>query len=64
MIRWCRYVDDMADSKQLLEDLRKLAKQADEVFSRLGLTCKGWTFSGSDPPDAVNKDGIVQLELS
>ena len=59
LIRWCRYVDDFAESKRMIAALREIAKQADEVFARIGLTCKGWTFSGSDPPEAVSKTGVT-----
>ena len=57
LIRWCRYVDDLAESKMKLEELKEISKQADEVFDSIGLRCKGWTFSGSDPPEVVTKTG-------
>ena len=56
-IRRCRYVDDFAKSAKLLEELLILTKQADAVFSEIGLTCKAWTFSGSDPPEVVTMKG-------
>ena len=59
LIRWCRYVDDFGESKRRLAELKELARQADEVFARIGLTCKGWTFSGFDPPEAVSKTGVT-----
>ena len=31
---------------------------ADQLLSMVGLQCKGWTFSGEDPPEKVSKDGF------
>ena len=59
LIRWCRYVDDFAESRGNLADLQLLSARADDVFSRIGLKCKGWTFSGSDPPEVVIKAGAA-----
>ena len=41
LIGWCRYVDDLAESKTKLGQLKLVSKQADEVFARIGLTFKG-----------------------
>ena len=56
-IRRCRYVDDMAKSAKSLEELEILTKEADFVFGEIGLKCKGWTFSGSDPPEVIKMKG-------
>ena len=53
-----RYVDDVQDSKSKQEDCFKLAENADEAFSRIGLVCKAWTFTGLPPPPAVSKDSV------
>ena len=53
-----RYVDDLLDSKSGLEDCLRLTKVADEVFSRVGLVCKGWTYSTLPPSPKVSKDGL------
>ena len=52
------YVDDAAESKSTMEECIKLARDADEVFARVGLKCKAWSFSGQDPDDRVSKDGV------
>ena len=53
-----RYVDDLMDSKSSLEECLSLTKEADEVFSRIGLVCKSWTYSGLPPSPKVSKDGL------
>ena len=52
------YVDDASDSKCTKEECVKLAADADEVFARVGLSCKAWTYSGEDPEEKVSKDGV------
>ena len=49
-----RYVDDMADSKATKQEILDLIKKADEVFSRVNISCKGWTKTGEDPPEEVS----------
>ena len=53
-----RYVDDLQESKPTLQQCLNLAKQADQLFSQLGLLCKAWTFSGIPPSPTVSKDGL------
>ena len=53
------YVDDAGDSKETKEECKKLADEADEVFSRVNLKCKAWTYSGEDPDSKVSKDGAT-----
>ena len=53
-----RYVDDLQDSKSTEKECFKLAKAADELFEKVGLTCKGWNFSGLPPSPAITKDGL------
>ena len=48
-----RFVDDLGDSAKDKETLKKLIDDADELFSSVGLACKGWTMSGSSPPPDV-----------
>lgn len=45
--------------KETIEELIKLAKDADELFALVGLICKAWTMSGSSPPEVVSKDGVT-----
>lgn len=58
LLRLCRYVDDIGDSKTSLEDCKKITEEADEVLGSVGLNVKGWTYSSEDPPEKVSKDGI------
>ena len=53
-----RYVDDLQESKESQLQCLHLAKQADEEFSKVGLECKAWTFSGLPPSPAVSNDGV------
>ena len=57
-LRFCRYVDDLGNSKPSLEQCQELSRRADELFARVSLECKGWSFSGQDPPERVTKDGF------
>ena len=52
-----RFVDDLSASGESLETLKQLSKEADEVFSQVGLGCKGWSYSGSSPPADVAEEG-------
>ena len=56
-IRLCRYVDDLGESSHDNEFLKKIVQQADEIFGKIGLKCKGWTFEGEDPPENIMKAG-------
>ena len=49
-----RFVDDIADSAAKKETLEKITGQADYFFDKLGLGCKGWSYSGSNPPEEVS----------
>ena len=53
-----RYVDDLQESKSSQEECFRLAKAADQLFEKVGLKCKAWTFSGLPPSPAVSKDGL------
>ena len=52
-----RFVDDCGDSKETMEKSKALVKEVDDVFDRVSLKCKGWTFSGEIPPVEVCEDG-------
>ena len=52
-----RFVDDLGSSAGTKETLETITKQADVFFDKLGLACKGWTFSGSNPPPEVAEEG-------
>ena len=53
-----RYVDDLQDSKGTIQECRDLTISADKLFSQVGVECKGWTISGSPPPEIVSKDSL------
>ena len=53
-----RFVDDLGDSDESLEAVKKLIAKADELFESVGLQCKGWSISGSNPHPDVTKDEI------
>ena len=55
------YVDDMGESKTNLEDCINLTVAADRVFNEVGLKCKMWTVSGSNPSEIVSQDGLRVL---
>ena len=57
MVRESRFVDDLADSDKDKETIEKLKKDADEAFESVGLKCKGWSQSGSNPHPDVTSDG-------
>jgi hypothetical protein len=52
-----RFVDDLGDSAESLEILKKLIAEADMFFEQVGLACKGWSLSGSSPPPEVCEEG-------
>ena len=52
-----RFVDDLGDSDENVEMIKNLIEDADSLFTKVGLACKGWTVSGSDPPEEVTEDG-------
>ena len=41
--------------------MKQLSKEADEVFSQVGLGCKGWSYSGSSPPADVAEENKVSI---
>ena len=57
LLKDSRFVDDLADSECKKEDLKKLIEDADKIFESVGLSCKGWSVSGEDPPEDVCEDG-------
>ena len=54
-----RFVDDLANSGKNQDDVKNLIKSADEVFRSVGLECKGWSISGSNPHPDVTSDGVA-----
>ena len=58
LINGRRYVDDCGDSRTSKDKCVVLAAECDEVFNRVGLTCKSWTMTGDDPDEKVSKDGV------
>ena len=57
MLKDSRFVDDLGDSAENIELIKSLCDDADELFAQVGLSCKGWTVSGSDPPEDVAEEG-------
>ena len=57
LLRDSRFVDDLGDSDHNTEMIKDLIEDADTLFDKVGLACKGWTVSGSDPPAEVTDDG-------
>ena len=54
-----RYVNNMGESKQSKQECDSLRRDADKVFSSVGMRCKAWTISGLKPDDSVSKDGLT-----
>ena len=52
-----RFVDDLGHSEASKDTLEKLVNEADNLFSQVGLACKGWSISGSSPPPDVCEEG-------
>ena len=46
----------MAGSKENKEKLKELTSLADQFFAKLGLSCKGWSYSGENPPEEVTDE--------
>ena len=58
----CRFCDDLGNSAATIDDLKKLVKEADELFVQVGLKCKGWSFSGEEPsPELVEEGQLVSI---
>ena len=57
LLRDSRFVDDIADSECKKEEIVKLIEDANQIFESVGLSCKGWSVSGEDPPEDVCEDG-------
>ena len=53
----CRFCDDLGTSDLNIEELKKLTKEADELFAQVGLECKGWSYSGEEPLPDLAEDG-------
>ena len=57
-----RYVDDLGDSAETIENLKEITDKADELFEQVDLKCKGWSYSGNDPPtDVAEDDGTISI---
>ena len=53
-----RYVDDLQESKTSQQHCLKLTQQADQLFSKVGLVCKAWTYTGIPPSPSVSHDEL------
>ena len=53
-----RFVDDLLDSCMNIKIAKEIMGSADYLFESVGMGCKGWSMSGSDPHPEVTKDGL------
>ena len=53
-----RYVDNIMESKNTIEEVKSVAEATGEVLGRLNLNTKGFTFSGEDPSPEETTDGV------
>ena len=61
-LKEARFVDDLRDSDTNLEALKNLTRDADNLFQKVGLSCKGWSFNGEPPPEEVSEEyGTVSI---
>ena len=58
LITEATFCDDIADSDNTTEIIDKIKSETDELFSSVGLECKGWSVSGEDPHPDVTTDGV------
>ena len=58
LITEATFCDDIADSDNTIEKIEKIRSDTDELFSSVGLECKGWSVSGEDPHPDVTSDGV------
>ena len=56
-IKPCRYGEDLGESSHDKGILKDIVQEADELFGKIGLQCKGWTFEGEEPPENTVKSG-------
>ena len=47
LLRDSRFVDDLGDSDDTVEMIKNLIEDAENLFAKVGLACKGWTVSGA-----------------
>ena len=53
-----RFVDDIGSSEDNKEAADAIMKAADDLFSSVSLSVKGWSVSGSSPHPDVTADGV------
>ena len=53
-----RFCDDLGDSDRDDQTVKMIIQEADVLFGKVGLECKGWTVSGSPPNPDVTHDGV------
>ncbi|XP_066911403.1 uncharacterized protein [Clytia hemisphaerica] len=51
------YVDDCISGEDSLQEAMETADSLEIVVKKSGFRLKGFTFSGSDPPEALSQDG-------
>ena len=57
VLRECSYVDDILHAAGTLVDCQRIANSLNFVLQLAGMQTKGFTFSGSPPPETVSTDG-------
>ena len=59
LLEKARFVDDLADSDKSVEAIKDIIEEANKLFESVGLQCKGWSISGSNPHPDVTDDGLT-----
>ena len=59
LLEKARFVDDLADSDKSAEVVKEIIEEANKLFESVGLQCKGWSISGSNPHPDVTYDGLT-----
>ena len=52
-------MDDLADSDRSVEAVQEIIEEAKKLFESVGLQCKGWSISGSNPHPDVTDNGLT-----
>ena len=59
LLEKARFVDDLADSDKSVKAVMEIIEEANELFESVGMQCKGWSISGSNPHPDVTDDGLT-----
>ena len=58
LLEKARFVEDLADRDKSVEAVQEIIEEANKLFESVGLQCKGWSISGSNPHPDVTDDGL------